>query len=270
MKLRLLAILLAIAVYSAGIVAVDAVVLPSAGLNGFMAVTPSSLNFLGPVASTRPAPPDGADREHSPEASRLFRVWLRPFGVHRRGMNDVWWALGSFAVLGTIGTMLLFLFPKRVRYASQVLRAEPAANHVFNLLLGVMAYAAGYALLRLSWLTIVGVPFIPFLVGGMWLVTMLGIVAVSFTLGRLLFRRFGVAVPVLAEALTGLWLLFVTSMLPLLGWAAGGAAAVIGFGLLLQTRFGSRQRWSLDVLADEPPPPPAELDPKIVQLRRVR
>lgn len=269
MRARLLLVILAIAMYSAGVLAVDGIVLPAAGVNGPALVTAHSFDFLGPLAHQGATEPLAAIPRHSFGASRFFGLWLRPFGVHRRGMNDFWWALGSFAVLGTIGTMLLFLFPKRVRYLSQLLRAEPGPNHLLNILLGLMAYGLGYVLLRLSWLTIVGVPFIPFLIGGLWVATMLGIVAVSFTLGRLLFRRFDVSVPVLAEALAGLWLLFVTSMLPVLGWLAGGAAAALGLGLLLQTRFGSRQRWSLELL-DDPAPQPAELDPKIVQLRRVR
>ena len=49
------------------------------------------------------------------------------------------------------------------------------------------------------------------------------------------------------------------------------AAAALGFGVLLQTRLGTRQRWSLDLL--EEPLLPSEVtpgDPKILPLRRVR
>jgi len=270
MHRRLVAVLLAITVYSGGVFTLNAIVLPAVGIDGFAQLTGKSFNFLGPAANDTSAAAT-EDREHTLGASKFFSLWLRPFGVHRSGVNDVWWALGSFAVLSTIATTVLFLFAKRIRYVSTLLRAEPAGNHLFNILLGLLAYFVAYALLRLSWLTIVGVPFIPFLVGGVWLVTMLGVVAVSFTLGRTLLRRLEVVVPPLAETLLGLWLLFVTSMLPVLGWIAGVAAAALGLGVLLQTRLGTRQRWSLDVL-EEPvhPAEPLPDDPKILPLRRAR
>jgi hypothetical protein len=76
----------------------------------------------------------------------------------------------------------------------------------------------------------------------------------------------------MAEELTGLWLLFVTSMLPFFGWVVGGVAAALGFGVLLQTRFGSRQRWSLEPLEDDTPQEPEPLpdNSKILPLRRAR
>jgi hypothetical protein len=272
MRRRVALLLLAVALYSAGVVMLNTVVLPRAGINGFAQLTGSSIDLFGPAisdASRASTPEDRHEANLGP--SRYVNFWLRPFGVHRADVNDIWWALGSFAVLSTVATGLLYLAPKRIRYVSQLLRAEPTTNHLVNILLGLLAYSVAYALLRLSWLTIVGVPFIPFLVGGVWLLTMLGVVSVSFTLGRSLLRRAGAKLPPLAECLIGLWLLFVTSMLPFLGWATGGLAASLGFGVLLQTRLGTRQRWSLDLL-DEPAPlaDPLPDDPRILPLRRAR
>jgi len=271
-KLRFAAVFLAIGFYSAAAFALNTVVLPAAGINGFAQLNTSTFDFLGPSRPDSQASTSDAEDRKSLAASRTFSMWLRPFGVHRPDVNDVWWAIGSFSVLGTVATMLLFLFPKRVRYVSKVLLAEPASNHFLNIVVGLLAYGVGFALLRLSWLTIVGMPFIPFLVGGVWLITMSGIVAVSFTLGRILLRRCNLPLPPLAEALTGLWLLFVTSMLPVVGWVVGGIAASLGFGVLLQTRFGTRQRWSLEPLEDDTPrePEPLPDDGKILPLRRAR
>ena len=240
----------------------NSVVLPMAGLNGVMELNSGSFDFLGPVNHDT-----AAEWDRGLGGERFFSLWLRPFGVHHPDASDLWWAMGSFAVLGTVATGLLFAFPKRIRYVSQLLRAEPVANHTLNVMVGIMSFFVAYALLRLSWLTIVGVPFIPFLVGGAWIVTMLSIVAVSFTIGRVLLRRLDLALSPLTEALIGLWLLFITSMLPVVGWIIGGIAATLGVGAMLQTRFGSRQRWSLDVL-EEPVPEPHVLDPKILPLRR--
>jgi hypothetical protein len=267
-KLRLLAVLAAIGLYGAGVLTVNSVVLPAAGINGVVQVNTETFDFLGPAHPSDVAL-QGSDPHAQHTFTRMFDIWLRPFGVHRPDVNDVWWSLGAFAVLASVATMLLFLFPKRLRYVSRLLRDEPISNHVLNFVLGTMAYALAYALLRLSWLTIVGMPFIPFLIGGVWLITMGGIVAVSFTLGRAVLRRVELCLSPLAEALIGLWLLFVTSMLPVVGWIAGGIAAATGFGALLQTHFGSRQRWSLELL-DEPPPDMVEPNSKILPLRRVR
>lgn len=273
MHSRVIGLVVAIALYSGFAISFNAVILPAAGINGFAQLTGDSLGFNAPAASTSSTTAGSNQHEshaQSAGSARYFDLWLRPFGVHRPDEGDVWWALGSFAVLSTITTVLIFLFPKRVRYLSKVLQAEPVRNHLLNVLLGLLAYCVAYALLRLSWLTIAGVPFIPFLVGGVWLATMLGIVAVSFSLGRRLLRHAGLVVPALAETLLGLWLLFVTSMLPLVGWIAGGAAAAMGFGLVLQTRLGTRQRWSLDLLEEPPIAAEPPDDPKILPLRRAR
>lgn len=269
MHLRIAVLFLLIALYSGGAFALNTVVLPAAGINGVAQLNTSSFDFLGPAHSD--VNHQAAEKDHW-AASRTFSLWLRPFGIHRPDVNDVWWALGSFSVLGTVATILLFLFPKRARYVSKVLLAEPLANQVLNVVVGLVAYGVAFALLRLAWLTIVGMPFIPFLVGGVWLITMCGIVAVSFSLGRTLLRIAGVFLPPLAEALIGLWLLFVTSMLPIFGWIVGGVAAALGFGVLLQTRFGTRQRWSLEALEDDTPrsPEPLPDNGKIVPLRRAR
>jgi len=263
---RLAAVLLAIALYSGAVLTLNSVALPAAGMNGVVQLNSGSFDFLGPVNHDTLA----TNSRAAFDGSRFFSLWLRPFSVHHPDVSDVWWTMGSFAVLGTVATGLLFLFPRRIRFVSQMLRAEPGVNHVLNALVGCMAYLVAYAVLRLSWLTIVGIPFIPFLVGGVWIVTMLSIVAVSFTIGRVLLRRLHVHVAVAAEALIGLWLLYITSMLPILGWVLGILAAALGFGALLQTKFGTRQRWSLEVLEEPEIEQPASLDPKILPLRRVR
>jgi hypothetical protein len=277
LTLRIAAVLLAVAVYSGGVLSLNSVVLPAMGINGFAQLSSSTLDFLGPSAGPSQA---DAPREHGWGVSRMFNLWLRPFGVHRPDVNDVtWvigsfdvtWVIGSFAVVGAVSAMLLFLVPKRVRYVSKVLRDEPFRNHILNVLLGLLAYGAAYAILRLSWLTVVGMPFIPFLTAGVWLATVMGLVVVSFSLGRVLLRRLDAPLPVLAEMLIGLWLLFVTCMLPYAGWLLGGLAGSLGVGALLQTRFGSPQRWSLEALHEPlPAPEPQPSDAKILPLRRAR
>ncbi len=268
MSLRIAAVLLAMAVYSGGVLSLNSVVLPAMGVNGFAQLSSRTLDFLGPSATDSQA--DGP-RERGWGVSKMFNLWLRPFGVHRPDVNDVTWVMGSFAVVGAVSTMLLFLVPKRVRYVSKVLRNEPFRNHILNVLLGLLAYGGAYAILRLSWLTVVGMPFIPFLTAGVWLATVMGLVVVSFSFGRVLLRWLDAPLPALAEMLIGLWLLFVTCMLPYVGWLLGGLVGSLGLGTLLQTRFGSRQQWSLEALDEPlPAPEPQPSDPKILPLRRAR
>ncbi|GEM_PF-2894071 len=272
MRPRLAIIGLIIALYSGIILSIDSLVLPRAGIDGFAVMTTSSIRTLEAIVNGEPVPDSAGPPQGvrgNLDASRYFGAWLRPFGIHRQGFSGIWWSLASFSVLATVGSMMLFFFPRRIRYVSGLLREEPLGNHVLNALIGISAYVVAYVVLRLSWLTVAIMPLIPLLVSGVWLVTMLGVVSVSFTLGRLLSLRARVALPPLVEALLGLWLLFVTTMLPYLGWILGGTVAAMGFGALLQTRFGSRQRWSLEAL-EEPPPEPELSDPKIVQLRRAR
>ncbi|MHB8619174.1 MAG: hypothetical protein ACYDAG_06325, partial [Chloroflexota bacterium] len=144
----------------------------------------------------------------------------------------------------------------------------PPPNHLLGILLGLMGFGLAYVLLRLSWLTIVGVPFIPFLIGGVWLATMLGLVAISLWVGRSICQTNGLVLPVLAETLLGFWLLFIPGMIPYLGWLLGAVLGAAGFGAVLQTHFGSPQGWSLEALREPLDDPQAS--GKIVPLRRVR
>src|SRR5579862_6105184 len=145
MKLRLVTVFAAIALYSAAALALNSVVLPAAGVNGVMQVNTGTFDFLGPTHSDLAL--QGSDSKAQRTFTRMFDIWLRPFGVHRPDVNDLWWSFGAFAVLGSVASMLLFLFPKRLRYVSQLLRDEPASNHLLNFVLGLMAYALAYALL---------------------------------------------------------------------------------------------------------------------------
>ncbi|MDE3076995.1 MAG: hypothetical protein KGJ86_16390 [Chloroflexota bacterium] len=254
-SLRLGLTVAAILVYSGVILVGNSLVLPSVGINGFVRVTPSSFDLIGtsvaPQAAQTPSPAGGADESFRGRRHGLSYLWLQPFGVHRRGLSNLAWTFGSFALLGTLSAALLFLFPQRIRVMSDLLRDEPFANHLLNALLGAIVYVVGYVLLRLSWLTITGLPFFPLLAAILWLGTLLGLVAVSFAAGRSLLRRLEIQLPPLAEALTGFWLLFVTGMVPYLGWVVAAVAAAIGLGCLLQTRLGTAERWSLSALEEE-------------------
>ncbi|MHB8619175.1 MAG: hypothetical protein ACYDAG_06330, partial [Chloroflexota bacterium] len=117
-------VLAAILAYSAVVLSLDSVVLPAAGINGYTRIDSTTFSFLGPEFSGQAhgAAASGgplADRRRKPN---VVRLWLRPFGLHRPGLNDLVWAFGSFTALSAISCLLLFLFPRRVHYVHRLLR----------------------------------------------------------------------------------------------------------------------------------------------------
>jgi hypothetical protein len=267
MSRRLLLSLAALAIYSITVLGLDSFVLPAFGINGFGQITETTITFLAPPQPARDIGTDAAAGRVRPSGESVFRVWLRPFGVHTPGPDNVLAILGAFAALSIIAASFMALVPERIRYISGTLRAEGLSALLTSAILGLVALIVGYAVIRLSWLTIVGALFIPLLITAFALATMLGVVSISFGLGRGLFGREDELHP-LAELALGFWVLFLTGMLPYLGWVVTGAAVVLGLGLVLQTRFGSIGPWSLDALREQRMGPHPDAESNVVPLRR--
>ncbi len=265
---RLLAVLFAVICYSSIVLVTDDALLPAIGVDGSFQVSANTLDALGGLLGDRASPGAGTGASGQPGSHSGQHLSLLPFGIHRPGTSDVWWLLASAALFGVLATVLLFLFPRRIRQISNLLEASPLSSQVINVLLGLIVYLVTYVLLRLSWLTVIGMPVIPLLIDGVWILTWLGLVAVSFSTGHALLRKVDVALPAPAEMLFGLWLLLVTCLVPYLGWVVAGTAAAVGLGAVIQTRFGSGRSWSLAALNDAAAG--IDLPDNVVKLRRTR
>ena len=121
-----------------------------------------------------------------------------------------------------------------------------------------MAYLfwAAWALVLTTQL--VGFPLALFLLAVLLVLTLVGLVAVSLSLGTLIGRLAGWRPhSPLWDVAAGLLVVYPLSLLPFVGWITTGVAALMGLGAILVTRFGTGRPWTLGPLgspasADEP------------------
>ncbi|MBO0685650.1 MAG: hypothetical protein J2P45_21035 [Candidatus Dormibacteraeota bacterium] len=195
--------------------------------------------FPAPRPRARFQPPE-VDVPLGAGPARLIFPGLGPVG----GLYSFGWFLAAGAGLALIVLGVLVAVPGRARRAAQ--RVQPGNLSLFAVagVATVLLVVAVSELLRTA--------FIPLgLVPVLWAVSLLGIVfgiaSLALALGRWLRTRLGPA-PALLAALAAVLVLLDVALIPVAGWIALAAVAVVGLGVALVTRLGSRGGWSLEEL----------------------
>lgn len=215
-----------------------AFVLPERNVQGFWRLRGERIE-----RATPPAP--GAWRAEW--GARVSDFWLLPFGLHRRGLEGVWWYLASFAVLAAMTVTVVLVFPDRVHVLAESMQGgrQLAANLVVGLLGYLFFFLVGFLLV----INIVGLPLVLLVVAILYSLSLLGVVAVSLAVGHGVARRARLrAESALFDLLVGLVLVFLASVIPYLGWLVIGIVLALGLGAVLRTRFGRGTGWSLEEL----------------------
>jgi hypothetical protein len=204
---------------------------------------------IAPVSAT-PVPGEGGESPLTGDR-RGFRLEGRGiFGSFAGGRIDAGSFVGRVAalllLLGT-GTLTLYLVPRRVGRIAQALEAGGVAlARLF--LVGLAGYIVFAAVSVLAAITLFGAPVGLLLLIMAYAVVPLGLAAISLPLGRATGRRFGLTQPgPLVDLLAGLLIIFILSLIPLLGTVLLVLLAIVGFGAVVLTRAGSAQGWDLDL-----------------------
>ncbi len=185
--------------------------------------------------------------------SRGRPVFVRPFGLHPSGLEGIAFSLSSFAALLSASVTLAFLGPGMLARLRAPLVRGPGSL-VRTGVVGVLGYlvCGAWALLLAG--HFVGLPLALLLLAGLLALTLVGLVAVSLSLGVAIGRVAGWRPhSPLYDLAAGLLVIFPLSVLPFIGWGDPRRARGPGFGALLTTRFGTGESWTLTPLA----PPPA-------------
>jgi hypothetical protein len=205
-----------------------------------------------PKALMQNAPPPTVGRILiPPTAGATSRgLGLRPFGVDRAGLAGVWWHLGSLAALLVLAAIVLLLIPRRVNVLAEVL-SDDWGQRLLAGVIGLLGYLGAGLLAFLLFVNVVGAPLAAILVLCVYLATGVGLTAVSLALGRAICHvlHLGQHGPVFHLG-SGIVVLFISSIIPYVGWIVAGIAALLGFGAFLWTRGGDTARWSLDELVE--------------------
>lgn len=229
-----------------------AVALIGAGLVSLF-VPPS---WSDPVAALRPPTlAGGAIGTPVPGTTPDPRGFLRSdgralpglLGLEAIGGNSFLGRLASLLLLLGVATLILYLMPRRVGRIAQALDGG-GVGLARLFLVGLAGYIVFAALSVLGAITLFGAPVGLLLLVVAYAIVPLGLAAISLPLGRAAARRFGVgeAKP-LVDLLAGLLIIFILSLIPLLGILLMGVLAVLGFGAVVLTRAGSAGGWDFDL-----------------------
>jgi hypothetical protein len=136
-----------------------------------------------------------------------------------------------------LGTIILLFWPRNVENMVSMLQG----NWSRLVVVGLLGYLVALPLIIMVAITIIGIPLALLLVLALVAARFLAYTTVSVFVGRhLLERLLPQQVSPIAELLAGLLLLLSVRFIPLVGWLVGLSVAVIGLGVVLDTRCGSK------------------------------
>ncbi|MCD6400862.1 MAG: hypothetical protein J7L73_02930 [Anaerolineales bacterium] len=178
----------------------------------------------------------------------------QPFYTHASLFPRISPVLSSVSALITlylIGILILFLFPKHIQTMRKALRVPPLyllrlffLGLFSALLVGAIAISAAITMGTFPIAIILGLTL--FLCG------LIGVIAISYTLGAELFNRagWGHLSPMYA-LLLGTVVLYPLGRIPFLGNLLSFALVCLGLGIVFVTHFGTGKSWNLRSLMDE-------------------
>jgi hypothetical protein len=173
-----------------------------------------------------------------------------PFGLHPAGWQGSAGAVATFVFLLLFGTILLFVFPRRIAALQSQIR--PGFGNLFRLFgIGLLTELSLAAVVFLGFFSVVASPFSILLILGLILIGALGWVSVAYAFGRWMLRRLGFESRTpLGEYAAGLVVLYAAGRIPILGWLVLVVVIWLGVGAALVSRFGTAEPWSLRELMD--------------------
>ncbi|HUT07592.1 MAG TPA: hypothetical protein VMY15_01985 [Candidatus Latescibacteria bacterium] len=167
--------------------------------------------------------------------SGVFSVSLIPIIVAIKLVIIFLWLIAAF--LGAA------LFPKPLAFASGELRKSfwPAFGIGF---LAIIAFTGLVLFAALLSIVLIGIPVLLTLVAAAFIIKVFGRLVVFYFLGDSLLRALGSRkISALGAVLAGLFLFSFIGFIPVLGFLFGLVMNAVGWGIVLRTKFGTRENW---------------------------
>lgn len=175
------------------------------------------------------------------------------FGRTEAPLFVVGQVLAKFVVFFALGLLVLALFPRRLDVVSASFTAHPWKS----ILTGLLGLVVLPLLLVVLVATVIGIPLVAVVGLLVAAAAVLGFTALAYHIGRALPFQPGRGTTVLQLALGTAVVVLVTAI-PLLGGMAWIAAALLTFGAVLRSRFGSLSPpLPTTIPPSAPPPAPA-------------
>lgn len=151
------------------------------------------------------------------------------------GLRDIAGRVAHYTLLFLLALLLLSLVPERLSALERTLMKAPGRA----LALGFVAGIAAVVSIVVMAITIIGIPAALVVALALPIAVYLGLAAVAASLGAALPIETLRERPI-AQLASGVGVLFVLSLVPVIGSIGMFAAATIGFGAVLLTRFSKR------------------------------
>ena len=204
-----------------------------------------------PALIAAPETPQATPRPER-DVSRQFRfegapIWMRlsPFGAHTGGWRGILSAAASWVYLYLTSVLMLALMPHRVRRVTQALKSGGWRERGRLFLIGLLATLASVLLVVLARFAFVWFALVILLVGGVLVLSFLGVIGVSLMIGEGVRKWARFAPSVWVQLALGSLILFAFGHIPVAGWILVGIVMAWGLGAVLATHLGSGEAWSL-------------------------
>jgi len=177
-------------------------------------------------------------------------IWMRlsPFGAHAGGWRGILSAAASWVYLYLTSALMLALMPRRVRLVTQALKSGGWRERGRLFLIGLLATLASVLLVVLARFAFVWFVLVILLVGGVLVLSFLGVISASLLVGEGIRQWARFAPSLWAELALGSLILFAFGHIPVAGWILVGIVMAWGLGAVLATHLGSGEAWSLQDL----------------------
>ncbi|HEX7542120.1 MAG TPA: hypothetical protein VF352_08320 [Anaerolineales bacterium] len=157
-------------------------------------------------------------------------------------------SIGALVTLGISGILALYVAPERVRRVADSFSGKYVRLALFGFSIGVLVLVVGIS----SALTIGTFPLTILLIGALFVIGLMGLVALAYAMGRSLLRRAGWqhGSPIHA-LLLGLLIIVALIRIPVLGALLFLFFTSLGLGAMISSHFGSGEPWTLKPLLEE-------------------
>lgn len=204
------------------------------------------------VADIRPTAHIGRDvvtiggKIHKAEEAKIYgntREIIFPYLDLKLDLPGLVFGMGVLRLMIFVGFLALAclitsLFPGRIHILSEVVERRPVKMFLWGLL-GLVLIPFATLILVVS---IVGIALIPLEVIIIVLALLLGYIALSQIIGKIVLKGLGMFdKPIGIEVITGIIVVDLIGLIPLIGWILKPIIATIGLGSILFTRFATKR-----------------------------
>ena len=163
-----------------------------------------------------------------------------------RNVRRVWFNIsgGMFSIFRLITLFGLVLLVFALMPGKQKNMAEAVKQSlVRKLLIGLLTFLCFPVILFLFMISILGIPAVPFIIMGFFVISFLGYVSVAYLTGETIAGISDQGINIYLTLFLGVLVLWILNSIPFLGFLFRLLILFISLGVIIDTKFGTNQPW---------------------------